>query len=414
MFRDKESDSDSCGDDERPSCGVNVSGFLLADYRRRDAADGYSSEEVAREHAVKKRRLKRQLCAAVVVCSAKLMEAYVKYRGGIQEIRNYDIPEKRFDPSTMCDKMFVSLFRFERDEVELLISALQLPRYIISDQRDRGATFEVFSLLCMKYAFPTRFCQMIREYGRSASSMSRLIKSLRIMLYESYSHALRYPPLLTPEECACFASAIRKVSGHPVIVGFVDGTVREICKPSLLQGAFYTGKDRIHALKYQAINTPDGLIRHLAGPYPGARHDQFMLKESKVLDWIGGFPRQQGTSWAHVIYADCGYCKIDSRIEVPYHDAEINVLHAAYNDKMSSSRISVEWAFGGILKYWSALRHVPSQQILSNQKIGQIYFVAALLTNLLNCVRPNQTSQYFKCEPPSLQAYLAWLSLNRK
>ena len=412
MFNGGESSS---GDEARPSREVNVSGFLLPVYRKRHAADeGYSSDEVVRELAVKKRRLKRQLCAAVVVCTAKLMEAYVKYRGGIQEIRNYDIPDKRFNPSTMCDKMFVSLFRFERDEVELIISALQLPSVIISEHRDRAPTFEVFCLMCMKYAFPTRFCQMIREYGRSASSMSRLIKQLRSTLYDLYSHPFRHPAPLTPQECACFASAIRKVSGHPVVVGFIDGTVREICRPSLLQGAFYTGKDRVHALKYQAINTPDGIIRNLAGPYPGARHDQFMLKESKALDWIASFPRQQGTNWPHVIYADCGYSKVDCRIEVPYHDAELNVLHAAYNDKMSSSRISVEWAFGGILKYWGALRYVPSQQVLSGQKIGQIYFVAALLTNMLNCVRPNQTSQYFKCEPPSLQAYLAWLSLNRK
>ncbi len=74
-LKDWECDAGSCGD---VSDDVNISGFLVAEYRRRDAADGYSSDEVAREHAVKKRRLRRQLCAAVVVCSAKLMEAYVK------------------------------------------------------------------------------------------------------------------------------------------------------------------------------------------------------------------------------------------------------------------------------------------------------------------------------------------------
>ena len=51
VFPDAESDSGSCGDEARPSCGVNVSGFLVAEYCRRRAADGYSSEEVAREHA---------------------------------------------------------------------------------------------------------------------------------------------------------------------------------------------------------------------------------------------------------------------------------------------------------------------------------------------------------------------------
>jgi hypothetical protein len=198
--------SGSSGDEARPSCDVNVSAFLLPVYRKRHAADeGYSSDEVVREHAVKKRRLKRQLCAAVVVCTAKLMEAYVKYRGGIQEIRNYDIPHKRFNPSTICDKMFVSLFRFERDEVELIISALQLPSVIISEHRDRAPTFEVFSLMCMKYAHPTRFCQMIREYGRSASSMSRLIKQLeKKRSSEATIHPLRILTYGKPVMCSGF------------------------------------------------------------------------------------------------------------------------------------------------------------------------------------------------------------------
>ena len=239
--------------------------------------------------------------------------------------------------------------------------------------------------------------------------MSRLIKTLRQLLYSRFSHRLRHPPPLDAEQCATFASKCRSICGHPIVVGFIDGTVREICRPTKLQGPLYSGKDRIHSLKYQAINTPDGIIRHLAGPYPGSRHDQFMLRESGILDWIAQFPVQQGTNWPHVIYADLGYSVVPGCIEVPFHDEAINVMHAAYNHAMSSARISVEWTFGGILRHWASLRYVPQQQLLSNRKIGQVYFVAALLTNFLNCVSPNETSQYFQCTPPSLEAYLAWL-----
>jgi nuclease HARBI1 len=168
----------------------------------------------------------------------------------------------------------------------------------------------------------------------------------------------------------------------------------------------YSGKDRKHALKYQAINSPDGLIVHLAGPYPGSRHDQFMLHDSHILEWIRQFPDHPEHDTPYVIYADAGYARTTG-IEIPYHDAELNASHDAFNQAMSASRISVEWAFGAILHHWASLRYVPQQKLLSNGRIGQIYFVAALLTNFLNCLRPNQTSQYFNLQPPSLTYYIA-------
>jgi hypothetical protein len=398
-------------EDSDANSRVDVSGYFVGQKRGNNFCS--SDDEEQRGVALKKRKLKRRLVASALMACASLMEAYVVYRGGLQELRNYEIPLKVFNPDTFCDKMFVSWFRFEREEVALIIRELNLPDFIISSERDRGRTFDVFCLLCAKYAFPVRYCQLIREFARSAPAMSRLIKSLRQLLYSRFKDRLRHPPPLDAEQCACFASKCRAICGHPVVVGFIDGTVREICRPTHLQGAMYSGKDRIHSLKYQAINTPDGMIRHLAGPFPGSRHDQWMLRESGILEWIAEFPKQQGTNWPHVIYADLGYSVVPGCIEVPYHDEAINVMHAAYNDAMASARISIEWAFGAILRHWASLRYVPSQQLLSNRKIGQVYFVAAFLTNCLNCLKPNQTAQYFKCQPPSLDAYLTWLKCSQ-
>jgi hypothetical protein len=395
--------SDSDNEDINP---VDVSSFFLKQQR----FDGNCSDE-ERNTQVKKRRLRRRLVASILLACTSLMQAYVRYRGGLQELRNYEVPEKSLalGPNAFCDKMFRSWFRFERFEVHDIIQGLGLPSVVVSSERDRAPTFEVFCMMCGKYAFPKRYCDMLREFCRSSSAMSRLISTLRKLLYSRFAQRLRHPPPLSQEQCALFASKCRAICGHPIVVGFIDGTVREICRPTALQGPMYNGKDRIHSLKYQAINTPDGTIRHVAGPYPGSRHDQFMLRESGILEWIAQFPKQQGTDWPHVIYADLGYSIVPGCIEVPYHDEAINVVHAAYNNAMSSARISVEWAFGGILNHWASLRYVPQQQLLSNRKIGQIYFVAAFLTNLLNCIRPNETAQYFKCTPPSLKDYISWL-----
>lgn len=403
-----QSQSSSSSSDEDDSAVVDVSAYFVTGAAKK--RNCYSSDDdMDRAIAIRKRRLRHRLVASAMFACASVIDAYCRYRGGVQELRNMEIPHKDFDPDSFCDKTFVCWFRFERYDLKGIIAALNMPDVIISSDRDRANTFDVFCLLCAKYAFPKRYCDLIREFARSASAMSRLIKCLRKLLYHRFCNRLRHPPALCAEECACFASKCRSICGHPIVVGFIDGTVREICKPGQLQGPMYSGKDRVHSLKYQAINTPDGIIRHIAGPFPGSRHDQFMLRESGILEWIAEFPKQQGTNWPHVIYADLGYSVIPGLIEVPFHDDAINVVHAAYNLAMSSARISVEWAFGSILQHWASLRYVPHQQLLSQRKIGQIYFVAAMLTNFLSCLKPNQTSQYFNCAPPSLTSYLEWL-----
>lgn len=48
--------------------------------------------------------------------------------------------------------------------------------------------------------------------------------------------------------------------------GFVDGTVKAICRPGQMQKTVYNGYKRVHALKYQSLALPNGLIGNLFGP----------------------------------------------------------------------------------------------------------------------------------------------------
>ena len=48
--------------------------------------------------------------------------------------------------------------------------------------------------------------------------------------------------------------------------GFVDGTVRPICRPGKDQKIVYNGHKRVHALKFQSVSLPNGLVAHLSGP----------------------------------------------------------------------------------------------------------------------------------------------------
>ena len=78
----------------------------------------------------------------------------------------------------------------------------------------------------------------------------------------------------------------------------------------------------------------------------------------------------------------------------------------AYNKAMSNVRSSVEWLFGDIINYFKFMDFKKNLKI-SLSSVRKIYVVRAILRNALTCLYPNQTSQYFNVDPPTLQDYFA-------
>ena len=77
-----------------------------------------------------------------------------------------------------------------------------------------------------------------------------------------------------------YAQAVHDKAPLPNCFGFIDGTVRAICRPTVGQRAFYNGHKGYHGVNYQTVVTPDGLIAHMYGPMEGCRHDSGMLRQS--------------------------------------------------------------------------------------------------------------------------------------
>jgi hypothetical protein len=227
---------------------------------------------------------------------------------------------------------------------------------------------------------------------------------LRSFLYEKFSPGLAHPPRIPLHKLQEFESAVYRICEVPHIFSFIDGTVRPTAKPEINQSVMYNGKDRVHALKYQCLCTPDGIMRHVTGPYCGSRHDQHMVHKSAVLDWVISHDRSPD-GHMYLTYADAGYAVAPGLMR-PYPDAAVNIAHKAFNDVMTSVRVCVEWEFGDVVVNWGAVNYVPGQKILSGSRPGQQYIVAALLSNCQNCLRGSQTSTYFQCKPPKLEEYL--------
>ena len=57
----------------------------------------------------------------------------------------------------------------------------------------------------------------------------------------------------------------------------MDCAVKQICRPGEMQRTVYDVHKRVHAIKVQAIATPNGLVANLYDPVEGRRHDSEML-----------------------------------------------------------------------------------------------------------------------------------------
>ena len=244
------------------------------------------------------------------------------------------------------------------------------------------------------------------EFGRSKAVLSLILNTMLLWLWQRWGHLVTDPfnqPYFTAGRVAGYSQATARTTGVKLQVwGFVDGTVRPICRPSLSQRAFYNGHKRTHALKYQGVCTPDGLITHLFGPIEGRQHDTGVSAESNLLQQLSAHMNApNGTPYA--LYGDAAYPL------TPYLQKDFQLVQPQvdFNASLNGARTSFEWAFGDISSIWAYITMKNQQKKNLLQPVGLYYPVVALLTNVHTIVRfGNKTSEYFRISPPTVSAYL--------
>jgi len=111
-------------------------------------------------------------------------------------------------------------------------------------------------------------------FQKSRSWLRTIFNTVVEFLFQRFQHLVYWNVRrLSYEQLEEYSNAIARKGGVDGIWGFIDGTMRAICQPVENQRLYYTGYKRFHAVKYQTILTPDGLISSLAGPYLGKEGD---------------------------------------------------------------------------------------------------------------------------------------------
>ncbi|CAN7988706.1 unnamed protein product [Ixodes hexagonus] len=295
-------------------------------------------------------------------------------------------------------------FRFEKANFPTLVSALDLPESVTSAQ---GVSVSAREALCMclrRLAYPNRLCDLQEYFGRHYSVISSITNKVMFYIERNFGFFLEDLTVhnwLTPANLKEMSEAVH-CKGAPLTNcwAFIDGTARPVCRPSEDQRQFFSGHKRVHALKYQALMCPNGLICELDGPYPGNKQDAGILRDNQLYEKL----EDLNGDHQFVLYGDPAY-PLRPLLMKPYGGASLTKEQENFNAAMSTVRQAVEWGFGKIMPEFAFIDFKKNQKILL-QAVPRMYRLAVLLTNCHACMYGNQVSSYFGVDPPCLFDYL--------
>ena len=178
---------------------------------------------------------------------------------------NYD----RFALDSMLDDECRSEFRFCKNDIPRLARALRLPTKFVCPNGTTASSIEGLCILLRRFAYPCRYSDLIPRFARSKPEICLIVKDVMRHVAENFGYLLTtfQQGWLQPDKLMQYAQAIHAKSlALTNCWGFVDGTVRPICRPEQSQKIVYNGHKRVHALKYQSVVAANGLIANLYGP----------------------------------------------------------------------------------------------------------------------------------------------------
>ena len=294
-------------------------------------------------------------------------------------------------------------FRFQKGDIPRLCASLHLDDVVVTN-RYVVPSIEAVCILLKRLAYPCRYSDMVARFGRPVPTLSIIFNHMINLIYERFHHLLfsLEQPWLSRESLAKFADCIFKKSGAlNNCWGFIDGTVRECCRPGESQRILYNGHHRAHGLKFQSVSCPNGLIANFYGPVEGRRHDSSLLAESKLLQKLNvhSFASDETPL---CLYGDPAY---PLRIHLMTGFKGAVTPQHAFNEKMNSVRVTVEWIFGDIVRFFAFMDFKKDLKV-NLSPIGKMYMVSALLQNAHTCLYGNTTSCFFSMKPPELEEYL--------
>ncbi|XP_028416427.1 uncharacterized protein LOC114540491 [Dendronephthya gigantea] len=237
-----------------------------------------------------------------------------------------------------------SEFRVQKHNVVRLADALGLPESFTCPQRTKAGRIEGLCIYLKRLTYPCRLSDMIHRFGRAVPELSMISSNVEHWIYRHHHQRITQwnEALLNSDALQFYAEAISQAGAALTnCFGFIDGTVRPICRPGDNQRVVYNGHKRVHALKFQSLTIPSGIIANLFGPVEGRKHDASMLRDSNLLTTLEEHAFSP-VGEPMCIYGDPAY-PLRVHLQAPFRDRVLTPQMQAFNQSMSSVRESVDF-----------------------------------------------------------------------
>lgn len=187
--------------------------------------------------------------------------------------QNLDLPCElypRFDLENLTEDECLSEFRFKKADIPRLSRALRIPAVISCHQGTICDGTEGLCMLLKRLCYPCRYSDMVHLFAKPVPVLCMITNQVLDYIFEVHSHRILQwnHQLLSQANLERFAEVVHR-KGSPLdnCFGFVDGTVRPVCRPGTLnQRLLYNGHKRVHGIKFQSVVTPNGMIANMYGP----------------------------------------------------------------------------------------------------------------------------------------------------
>ena len=312
---------------------------------------------------------------------------------------------EKFDLDRMENDECVAEFRIEKQDINLLCEVLDLPEFVICYNGTKVVAIEALCIFLKRFAYPCRYLDMITRFGRPVPELCLINNKIMDFIFNRWRHLLSTmnQPWLSPNNLQIFADKIHNAGASlQNCFGFIDGTVRPICRPGENQKVVYNGHKKVHSIKFQSVVAPNGMIINMYGPVEGRKHDSGMLGDSGLFQQLQQYARDPNNNIL-CIYGDQAY-PLRPQLMGPYKGAAVTPMQTSWNKAMKQVRVSVEWIFGDITNYFKFLDFKKGLK-LQLSAVGKMYLVCALIQNARTCLYGNTTSKYFDLEPITLDEY---------
>ena len=186
--------------------------------------------------------------------------------------QNLELPYdsfSEFDLESFEEDECLAQFRFQKNHIPLLAEVLQIPPTVRCSQGSVCDGEEALCMLLKRMCYPCRYSDMVHLFAKPVPVISMITNKVLDYIYATHGYRIQHwnHQLLSSRNLEHYADSIHR-KGAPLdnCFGFVDGTVRPISRPECNQRIVYNGHKRVHAIKFQSVVTPNGMIANVFGP----------------------------------------------------------------------------------------------------------------------------------------------------